>query len=139
MIQAPLNDSIITFRAAVIGRNSDTHEFTLATPERVRHVDRRSEPRDTSLEGCIVSLNNQSAKLVDISAGGARVLSPAYGIRPGDAVSLNLPDEMGTAYGWALETIPTADGAHRANWVRIRFETPLEGINTISRRNMYVQ
>lgn len=138
MIQAPLNDSVVTFRAAVIGRDADTHEFTLATPERIRHVDRRVESRDTNIRGRIVALNGQSATILDLSAGGAKVLCQAHGINAGDAVRLNLPDEMGVVYGWALEAIPTADGAYRSQAVRIRFETPLDGLGHHHRRVLYL-
>lgn len=137
MVQAPLSDSILTFRTSVVDRDVDTHEFTLATPERVRHVDRRSEKRDSSLSGSIIRLNDEPASLKDLSAGGAKVISNAL-VRPGDTVKVELPGDYGVIYGWALEAIPTAYGTGMASELRVRFEEPLSGLAGIQRRHHYL-
>lgn len=137
MVQAPLADSILTFRTSVVERDVDTHEFTLANPERIRHVDRRSERRDSTLSGSIIRLNDQPASLQDLSAGGAKVISNLL-VRPGDTVKVELPGDYGTIYGWALEATPTAQGTGVSRELRIRFEEPLSGLAGIQRRNHYL-
>lgn len=137
MVQAPMADSIVTFRAAVCARDADTHEFTVDNPDRIRHINRRAEDRDTSLEGTIVNVNGTPAALVDLSACGAKVVV-ADVVRPGDSVCLDLPEDYGVAHGWALESTPTADGRRLARCVRIRFEQPLSGLQSKRRRHMYL-
>ena len=136
MVQAPLSDCVLTFRASILGRDADTHEFTLSLPERIRHIDRRSESRDHSVQGSIVSLNNERATLCDLSAGGARVVCGGK-IVPGDAVRLDLPSDLGTTYGWALECVPSVMGNASAKEIRIRFEAPLSGLAGARRRSLY--
>ncbi len=133
MVQAPLADCVLTFRAAITGRDQDSHEFTLAFPERIRHVDRRCEPRKTDMAGTIVAINGQPATIVDLSASGARIVS-STDVRPGDAVRVDLPHEYGTAYGWALESFASSLGRTPAQELRIRFETPLSGLTRSARR-----
>lgn len=137
MIQAPMADSIVTFRAPVNSRDGDSHEFTVDIPERMRHVNRRSENRDRTLEGSVITVNDAPATLVDISACGAKVIVGG-GIEPGDTVSLQLPQDYGTAYGWALESTPVAHGRRMAKTIRIRFEMPLSGFSSKQRKNFYL-
>lgn len=137
MVQAPMADSIVTFRAAVIERNTETHEYTLEIPERLRHVNRRVENRDRSMEGTVISVNGAPATLVDLSACGAKVIVGGN-IEPGDTLSVDLPQDFGTAYGWALEATPVAHGRRLAKTVRVRFDTPLSGFSSKQRRQLYI-
>lgn len=137
MVQVPVEGSIITFRASVRNRDKDTHEITLNFPERVRQVDRRSEPRDRSLEGSEIALNSQTATLVDLSAYGAKVIT-LDDIKPGDTIRLDLPNDYGQAYGWALESSAVASNGRQARAVRIRFDTPLSGMKSKQRRHLYL-
>lgn len=136
MVQAPLSDCVLTFRASILSRDNDTHEFTLSLPERIRHIDRRAESRDHSVDGTIVGLNSQRGTLRDLSACGAKVVSGAD-IAPGDAVKLELPGELGTTYGWALECVPSVLGTQMAKEIRIRFDSPLSGLTAARRRSLY--
>ena len=137
MVQAPLADCIVTFRSSILSRNAETHEFTVALPERLRHVDRRVEKRDSTLNGAIVRVNGEAGRLVDLSASGAKLIVPGD-VRPGDTVTVDLPMEFGTAYGWALETLPTACGRTIHREVRVKFEEPLSGLSSRSRRELYL-
>lgn len=137
MVQAAVAQSVLTFRSPVIGRDADTHEFTLDYPERFRHVDRRSEPRDSSIGGTIIRINQQPATLLDISAQGARLFTRTN-INPGDVVSIDLPDAHEPAYGWALESTPDSMGTNSGRTIRIRFEQPLTGLDNFIRKNLYL-
>lgn len=137
MVQAPLDDSIVTFRSTVTHRDPVTHELTLAAPSRIKHSDRRTEDREANLRGAIVKANGETSTLLDLSAGGARIVTTAP-IEPGDTVRLELPMDYGTAHGWALESIAIAQGRSQAREVRLRFEEPLSGLVTHRRRQLYL-
>ncbi|MBL8067341.1 MAG: PilZ domain-containing protein [Armatimonadetes bacterium] len=137
MVQAPLADGLITFRSQVLSRDAETHEFTLAMPERIREVDRRSEPRHPQTAGNIVRINDEPASLVDLSGGGARIVTNAP-IQPGDNIYLDLPAELGTVHGWALECLPADGGSRVAREIRVRFEEPLTGLTGMRRRHLYL-
>ena len=137
MVQAPVADSLVTFRSSVISRDAETHEFVLETPTRIRQVDRRSERRDEQFSGSIIRLNGEPASLVDLSAGGAKVISNSA-VLAGDSVAVELPDDFGLVYGWALETLPSATGTAVTREVRVRFEEPLSGLTGIRRRHLYL-
>lgn len=138
MIQAPVAESVITFRSKVVSRNGDTHEFTLENPERFRHVDRRAEKRDTTLGGTIIRINHNPGCLVNLSAQGARILTTSH-IQPGDVICLELGGESEEVYGWALESIPESIGQSIGRSVRIRFDQPLASLESISRRQLYIR
>jgi hypothetical protein len=133
MVQAATDTAVLTFRAAVVSRNADTHEFTLARPERVRHVERRAELRDSSYDGMIGRINGTSATLQNLSAGGACVVTAAP-VRAGDQVTLDLPMGLGEVQGLALESTATAQGRTLSRAVRIRFEVPLAGLRPVAPR-----
>lgn len=137
MVQAPIADSLVTFRSSVVSRDGESHEFCIAHPVRMRQVDRRSEARDKSVQGSIVRLNGDSASLVDLSAGGARIVSNSD-VLPGDTVFVDLPDELGSVQGWALESVPSQFGGATTREFRIRFEEPLSGLTGIRRRHLYL-
>ncbi|ARU40466.1 hypothetical protein CCB80_04640 [Armatimonadetes bacterium Uphvl-Ar1] len=137
MVQAPVADSLVTFRSSVISRDVETHEFALAHPQRMRQVDRRAEARDRTVEGSIVRVNGEPASLMDLSAGGARIVSNSD-LVPGDRVTLDLPEELGSIWGWALESVPSQFGGSVTREFRVRFEEPLSGLSTLRRRHLYL-
>jgi hypothetical protein len=137
MVQAPVGDSLVTFRSSVESRDADSHEFVLAWPLRIRQVDRRSENRDKSVVGSIVRLNGEPASLIDLSAGGAKVMSNAV-VEAGASVSVELPEQTETVYGWALESVPSSHGSAITREVRVRFEEPLSGLSGIRRKHLYL-
>lgn len=132
MVQATIADSMLCFRSCVVDRQSETHQFSLAVPTRIRQVDRRSEPRTSLLDGTIVRVNGEPASICDLSAGGARILSPAP-IAAGDAIRMDFPGQP-EVYGWALESRDTASGSRE---VRLCFDEPFAGLNGLHRRRLY--
>ncbi len=129
MVQVPTDDGLLTFSSTVQSRDAATHELLLAHPSAVRRTDRRAEPRDTAYRGTAVKVNGETAELVDLSAGGARIVGSGS-IRPGDAIQVQLPTGLGDAEGWALECQPAAFGARQGNEVRICFDHPLAGLRS---------
>jgi len=127
MVQSPKDDGLMTFRTTILSRDAETHEFLLAHPQQVKHVDRRSEPRVKSFEGEKVRINGDEATMIDISAGGAKVVTERE-IDPGDQVRLELPQNLGSAYGWALESTAANRGRRSARAVRVKFQVPLSGL-----------
>jgi len=129
MIQVPMPESLLTFRTTILERDADQHEFLLAHPEGIKRIDRRSEVRDTTIDGQEAILNGDSATMVDLSAGGAKVITSQV-VDPGDQVRLELPANLGSAYGWALESTATHRGRQSARAVRIKFQVPLSGLRS---------
>jgi len=127
MVQVPMPESLLTFRTSILERDAERHEFLLAHPEGVRNIDRRSEVRDVSVEGQRAVLNGDPATMMDLSAGGAKVLVD-QDVDPGDQVRLELPMNLGSAYGWALESTASHRGRQSARAVRIKFQVPLSGL-----------
>lgn len=130
VIQAPQDSSLLTFRTTVLERDAETHEFILARPVSIRNIDRRTEERDTSIDGAPAVMNGTAATIVNLSAGGAKVITTDE-IDPGDQVRLELPNGLGEAYGWALDTTASNRGRIPARAVRIRFSMPLSGLRRV--------
>ena len=127
MVQMPVVDGLVTFRSEIMSRDAEEHSIKLETPKRFRHVDRRSEPRDDRVCGREVSLNGSAAALVNLSAGGARVVTP-LALKPGERIQVQLGMEAAVCFGWALESIADHLGVEPARSVRVRFEAPLSGL-----------
>jgi hypothetical protein len=132
IVQAPMPEGIITFRCEVANRSADEHEIVLTRPERVRKHDRRSEPRFTIWEDKPVKVNRGEGALVDLSAGGAKVFTMEV-VRPGDFLSLFLPEGFGEVSGWALEAIPASRHGRKGSELRIQFDNPLNGLSIRAR------
>lgn len=127
LVQVPSPDGALTFRTQVALRDAETHELVLEHPAYVRRVDRRSESRDSRCRGTMALVNGDEAVLWDLSAGGAKVLTPTA-ITPGESVSVKLPEGLGEAHGWALDSRTEAVDGALLKAVRIQFEQPLAGI-----------
>lgn len=125
MVQAPVPDGLMTFRTHVLSRDAGDHTLRLARPEQFRLVDRRAEPRSVGVAGRSAVVNGSGAELVNLSAGGARVKTP-LAVRAGERLEVRLGE--GACYGWALESVPDTLGTLPARSVRVRFETPLDGL-----------
>ena len=132
IVQAPVAEGIVTFRSEVSSRSADEHEIVLTRPERIRRNDRRSEPRFTIWEDKPVKVNRTEGELVDLSAGGARVFT-LESVKPGDFLSLLLPEGFGEVSGWALEAIPSCRHGRRGSDLQIQFESPLVGLGIRAR------
>lgn len=127
VVQIPLADGILTFHTDICERRNEGHELVLRAPERVRKSDRRSEPRYTKWAGLHAAINGRKSEIVDLSAGGARIYTDQP-ISAGDHIRVSLPEGLGEAWGWALETIPASRHAVRGAELRIQFEAPLSGL-----------
>ncbi|MCU0317318.1 MAG: flagellar brake protein [Fimbriimonadaceae bacterium] len=138
MIQVTKSSGLLTFRTSITSRDATTHQFTVHQPDHFREVDRRSEERDSSLKGTSLAVNGQSGTLLDLSAGGARLIA-RDAIKPGDSIRLELPQEMGTVYGWALECLRGTLTSGSEQVIRVRFEQPLTGLKTLQRRSLHLE
>lgn len=127
VVQIPVAEGVVSFRSVVCSRDSDSHTFRLATPTHFRRVERRSEPRDMSVNGQIIALNGSEASLENLSAGGARVTTPLV-VKPGERIAVQLGMTETQCQGWALESVPAHLGNQPARSVRVRFEAPLSGL-----------
>ncbi len=127
MVQAPQEAGVLCFRSCVVERNPFTHEFTLARPTAAKVVERRHEPRDGSYEGSEAELNGKKARMLNLSAMGARLIAPD-GVKPGDWVQLSLPLGLGLVEGWALDARPSRLDGRPARDVRLRFAAPAPGL-----------
>lgn len=129
MVQVPTADGLLTFSSTVVSRDAESHELLLSHPTAVRRTDRRAEPRDTAYRGTTVKVNGEQAELIDLSAGGAKIVGSGS-IRPGDAIEVQLPTGLGQADGWALECLPASFGTRQGSEVRICFDHPLAGLRS---------
>lgn len=127
IVQAPFEGGLLTFSGEIIERSAEAHEIMVAHPKIVRRMDRRSEARDTTCRGSEALLNGMAAKMVDLSAGGARVLAGGT-VKPGEIVTLELPLGLGAVPGWALESLPAAWMDRQGSEIRIQFQQPLVGL-----------
>lgn len=128
-VQAPSKDGLLCFWTIVRSRSATDHSLVLDAPRRWKNVERRSEPRLSMPEGTAVGVNGEPGRLIDLSAGGAKVETAAR-LEPGDPVTLRLPQEMGDVAGWALEV----RGAGRSRQSRIVFERPFAALRSAARR-----
>ncbi len=137
MVQVPLASGVLTFRSTVTERDAKTHQFTLETPVASKLIERRTEGRDKRFEGTGVVVNGVSATLVDLSAGGAKLVTSEF-VKAGEVVRVQLPSGMGVVMGWALESTATAQGHLAARELRVRFETPLAGLGAARGNHLFV-
>jgi c-di-GMP-binding flagellar brake protein YcgR len=125
MVQCPTDDGLISFTTHISDVKPDGL-IVVQKPEYLRRIERRSEPRSSLCFGRPIQINGRPAVLVNLSAGGAKVMAQAP-IHPGDELDVELPDGMGKAEGWALDAVPLESD----EWsVRIRFDHPLSGLHT---------
>lgn len=130
IVQCPYEGGIVTFSSKISERRAEPHELVVAKPEALRQVDRRSEPRDATCRGSEAGLNGDKAAMVDLSAGGAKLLATQR-VEPGETVRVDLPMGLGEAYGWALESAPAGYGDEWEWEVRVQFQRPLSGLRTL--------
>ncbi len=125
MAQCPVEDGLISFTTHIIEVKPEGF-IVVQKPEYLRRIERRSEPRSSLCFGRPIQINGKPAVLVNLSAGGAKVMAQSP-IHAGDELDLELPDGMGKAEGWALDAVPLESD----EWsVRIRFDHPLSGLHS---------
>ncbi|MCG9895820.1 MAG: flagellar brake protein [Fimbriimonadaceae bacterium] len=127
IVQVPQGDGLISFTSEVQSRSIETHELVISRPKLIRHMERRSEVRDSRLEGAEAGVNGQEAWVQNLSAGGACLVTHAP-VLPGDIVSLRLPESGGAIEAWVLDSIPGAIGNRQGRRVRLLFQKPLDGL-----------
>ncbi len=128
VVQAPGAGGVWTFRTKVLDRQLEGHLLVLSRPEHPHLIDRRSQPRDVDVRGACVELNGCESELLDISAGGARVLTDAP-LANGDNILMMLHADLGEARGWALECAPVRNGEGKRA-VRVCFSEPMAALQT---------
>lgn len=112
VIESASRQGALLFRSQVVARDPETHSLHIQRPERIHLVERRGHRRFPELEGAAVQLEGESATLMDISEGGARLHTSTKAHR-GDRVRLDLPSGD-SVFAWVLST----DGCE----ARLRFE-----------------
>lgn len=116
------------FRSAVIARDADSHRLTIRPPADLRRVERRERPRTNKSQQVSAVLEGQQAKVVDLSAVGARVATRAQVMR-GERVRLDMEGRPEPVFGWVLETLPGSDLGYDSCEVRLRFEQVLQKVS----------
>lgn len=127
IVQVPEPGGLLTFRTEIVQRDSESHVLHMSRPSALRRTDRRTEPRLTTVEGDLALVDSVEARMVDLSASGARVVTFADP-RAGDRVRLDLKAHGACAFGWVLASEAAQLRGRPARELRIRFEEPLDGI-----------
>ncbi|HZH97784.1 MAG TPA: hypothetical protein VEX38_02330 [Fimbriimonadaceae bacterium] len=109
------------FRTQVLGRDDATHEIVLAAPRTVHQVERRSEPRLTSVQNLPVRVDGNPSQVLDLSSLGAKLLSSSRCLR-GDRIRLDLAPYPSAIFGYVLEALPEEG----KTVVRVRFEEAID-------------
>jgi len=117
-VNAP--NGVILFRSRVESISPADGGIILAPPEFSMFRDRRIEPRRAYIAAA--KLENQDAKIVDISPSGIRLRSRAR-VRLGDRVRIDLPGSEEPVFGWVLD--------NENDQVRVRFEEPFGAVNEL--------
>ncbi|MCW5937532.1 MAG: flagellar brake protein [Fimbriimonadaceae bacterium] len=126
---------LLTFRSEILARDSRAHTLCLAQPRHFRHSERRSEPRLKEVDDFRVMVDGQTARLVDLSARGAKAVTAAH-VKPGDRVRLSIEEAPGEAVGSVLESRWDTLGGRPAREVRIMFDEPFEGVAEVRRGHL---
>jgi len=126
-IEVPVERAVMTFRTKVIGRDPDSHTFTLAMPDAPTMVNRRQEIRSSRYAGEQVFLNDEWAELIDVSASGARVVS-FFRAEAGDVVRVVIPQFGANQLAYVMECLPETIDSRQGNQLRLRFLDPLPPI-----------
>lgn len=116
VIEAPGKKGALVFRSTVIARDATTHEVVIERPTTVHEVERREHKRWPHLIGQKLTVEGTTARILDISQGGARVETKSRTHR-GDRLRIDTPWGQ-TLYGWVLDSEP--------GQARIRFEELVE-------------
>jgi hypothetical protein len=111
-VEAASKHGAILGRSLIVARQSDPHVLVLKRPEKLHLVERRQRKRWPEWQGAEVSLDGQSATLMNLSEGGARVQTSMRTYK-GDRLRLDMPWGQ-EVHGWVLSS--------EGDEARIRFE-----------------
>jgi len=120
-VEAPAFGGCVAFRTEVVARDADTKQLRLAIPTQVLNQNRREHPREVFPETAFSRINGEPSALINISMGGARVISRAE-VSVGDWIRLETLDDE--KMGCVLEVLPDSLDGRRANNLRLVFAEP---------------
>lgn len=121
-LEIPLESGVCKFRSEVKDRDPNSHLLQIDLPRDLKKEERRNEPRDYFADGLVTKLNRSSALLVNVSPGGACLVSREE-VSVGDWVTLDLPEESGR-YACVLESKPDSLDGRLASKIRVVFAEP---------------
>jgi len=116
----PTDKGLRQFESEIVMRDGGTHELTINPPQRMSVVERRQTERVDKFLNPTASIEGRTATLVDLSAGGVRLIT-GEPLKRGERAALDLPNN-GRVFGWVLDSTPSAPGY----MLRLRFEEPLK-------------
>lgn len=116
----PTDKGLRHFETEAIARDAKTHELTIKPPVRMTVVERRQSERVDKFLNPNASIEGRAATLVDLSAGGVRLVT-GEPLKRGERAAIDLPT-MGRVFGWVLDSAPSSPGYV----LRLRFEEPLK-------------
>jgi hypothetical protein len=119
-VEAPTPKGVLRFKSAIVARQADPHRFLIQTPRRGRIVERRTEPRDGSVEGQRAVVAGHPAELRNISPGGAAFAMGAS-LVPGDRVRVSVPGLYLEEDAWVLRVSPGVFEGRLGAEVRVCF------------------
>lgn len=120
-VEAPAFGGCVAFRTEVVSRGAESKQLHLAIPSQVLNQNRRQHPRECFPETAFSRLNGEPSALINISMGGARVISRAE-VSVGDWIRLETLDDE--KIGCVLEVLPDSLDGRRANNLRLVFAEP---------------
>jgi hypothetical protein len=115
---------VLVFQTEIASRDIDEHTVEIERPRSWFTSDRREEPRRKALEEVEVLVDGLDATLIDLSSGGAKLLTTAR-IARGERVHLEFAGRGLACAGWVLDSHPLYKNCEPCTEVRLRFEAPV--------------
>jgi hypothetical protein len=111
----------MVFRTRVLQRDDASHELVLLEPSYVHRIERRSEPRLTSVRELPARIDGNPSTMIDLSSLGAKLISTSRCLK-GDRIRLDLLPYPSAIFGYVLEALPEEG----KTVVRVRFEEAID-------------
>ncbi|MBS1713734.1 MAG: flagellar brake domain-containing protein [Armatimonadetes bacterium] len=125
--QCGVTEGLLTFHTAVVSRDGAAHTVLLAAAKAYRRSDRREEGRTTLFKGQSFRFGGSSGEIVDSSHNGIRFLTKSDP-SPGELIALDLPQGLGEARGFVLDSTPAYVSGGQGRDVRVRLEDAVHGL-----------
>lgn len=100
--ECPTDRGVLLFRSRIVSRDADTHMIVIEKPRSLEATERRTNKR-MAVDSIQIGLDDFSAKLLDISEGGAKAIV-SHRFANGERVSVKLPWKDEPVYAAVLET-----------------------------------
>jgi len=117
-VEAPHSGGARIFKTEILERLEDPPRLLIRKPRHIMTTDRRSSPRRRDPEDKPFWVENEEAKILDISERGVRVASGREFLR-GERVKMQVAGQK-AVYGWVVECKPNGRGSE----ARVLFEEP---------------